>query len=41
MDRVSQQSRLLAARQAILRQMIADHITRLVKVNTDLHAPNI
>ena len=41
MDRVSQQSRWLAARQAILRQMIADHITRLVKVNTDLHVPDI
>jgi len=41
MDRVSQQSRWLAARQAILRQMIADHITRLVKVNTNLHVPDI
>jgi len=41
MDRVSHQSRWLAARQAILRLMIADYITCLVKVNTDLHVPDI
>jgi len=41
MDRVSQPPRWLAARQAILRQMIADRITRLVKVNTNLHVPGI
>jgi hypothetical protein len=40
MDRVSQQPRWLAARQATLRQMIADHITCLVKVSTDLHVPD-
>ena len=38
MGRVSHQSRWLAARQAILRQMITDHITRLVKV---LQVPEI
>ena len=41
MDRVSQQSRWLAARQAILRKIIADQITRLAKVNTDPHVPGI
>jgi len=41
MDRVSQPSRWLFARQAILRQMIADRITRLVKVDTNLHVPDI
>jgi len=41
MNRISQQPRWLAARQAILHQMITDHITRLVKANTDLHVPGI
>jgi len=41
MERVSRTSRWLAARQAILREMIAGHITRLVKVGTDTHIPDI
>ena len=41
MERVSRTSRWLAARQAILREMIAGHITRLVKVGTDTHNPDI
>ena len=41
MERVSRASRWLAARQAILREMITNHITRLVKVGLDTHIPDI
>ena len=41
MERVSRASRWLAARQAILREMIAAHLTRLVKVDTVVHTSDI
>ena len=41
MDRVSRASRWMAARLAILRQMVANSITRLVKVPTGTHIPDI
>ena len=41
MERVSRASRWLAARQAILREMIAAHLTRLVKVDTEAHTADI
>jgi hypothetical protein len=41
MGRVSRAPRWLAAHQATLREMIAAHLTRLVKVDTDTHIPDI
>jgi hypothetical protein len=40
-DRVTRASRWMAARLAILRQMVANNITRLVKVPTETHIPDI
>jgi hypothetical protein len=41
MGRVTRASRWMAARLAILRQMIANNVTRLVKVPTGTHIPDI
>ena len=41
MERVSRASRWLAARQAILREMTAARLTRLVKVDADVHTADI
>jgi len=41
MNRVTKATRWLAARKAILKQMIEDHVLRLVKAPTDTHEPDL